>query len=427
MLRRLAFACLAPAAALAQPAPAQASSPEQAAAAAIAAGDARPIRGAGPPAEGLTCYLTPVDDAPPGRGAWAFREAVPQQGSYEARRDYAARYNRAVVASAAFPYPDVCSAVPLESGLEAQRAALRLPRDDGSLIGAIRSDRIDLLRARLAADPGAATRPDPDFRNWPIAWAAARGRVDMIEALVAAGADPLEWNEAMVTYPYLSEPYMNALRWGRREAALWLIARAPRWTSLRHGDDVVRATVYALGPEVGFRLVDRFARVDPAALPEMAWQAINWNSPRPPEFWPAFLADRRWQAGCAAATAELCKQFAIELARIGNDAEVRSFFGQGWRPPPATMAEIIAQTARSMHNAERILLLGSFPYDRAHLAGQPLLQPPLPDLPYPAYMDAEQRRRADAARATSRRNRAATVAALRRLGVPANRLGSETQ
>lgn len=414
-LRRLALACLAPAAALAQPAFAQ-PSPEQAAAAAIATGDARPIRGAGTHPEGITCFLAPVDDAPAGRGARPFREAVPRLGSFETQRDYARRYNRAVLASAAFPYPDVCSDVPAERGLDAQRAALRPPRDDGSLAGAIRADRIDLLRVRLAADRGAALRPDPDFRNSPMAWAAARGRVEVIEALVAAGADPLERDETMI-----SVPYMNALMWGRREAALWLIAQAPRWTRLRHGEDVLRATVYALGPEVAFRLVDRFAREDPAALPELAWQAINWNSPRPPAFWLGFLADRRWPAGCAAAP-NACAQFAMELARTGDDAEVRSFFGRGWRPPPATMSEIIATIARTTHNAGRVLLLGSFPYDRAHLAGQPLVQPRRPDLPYPPDMDAEQRRRAEAARAVHRRNRAATLAALRRLGVPAGRL-----
>jgi hypothetical protein len=411
--RRLALACLA--SALAQPAFAQ-PSPEQAAAAAIAAGDARPIRGAGPPADGIICFLTPADDAPAGRGARAFREAVPRLGSFEAQRDYAVRYNRAVVASAAFPYPDVCSAVPTESGLDAQRAALRPPRDDGSLVGAIRTDRIDLVRARLAADPGAARRSDPDFRNSPIAWAAARGRVDMIEALAAAGADPLERDETMI-----STPFMNALRWGRREAALWLIARAPRWTSLRHGDDLVRATVHALGPEVAFRLVDRFAREDPAALPALAWQAINWNSPRPPAFWLGFLADARWPAGCAAA-AETCTQFAMELARIGDDSEVRSFFGRGWRPPPATMSEIIARIARTTNNAERVIVLGSFPYDRAVLAGLPLVPPAAAPLALRPDADPERRRRAEAARANQSRRRAATLAALRRLGVPANRL-----
>ncbi|HVQ09064.1 MAG TPA: ankyrin repeat domain-containing protein [Allosphingosinicella sp.] len=413
VLRRLALACLA--SALAQPAFAQ-PSPEQAAAAAIAAGDARPIRGAGTHAEGITCFLAPVDDAPPGRGALAFREAVPRRASFEAQRDYAARYNRAVLASAVFPYPDVCSDVPAERGIDAQRAALRPPRDDGSLVGAIRTDRIDLVRVRLAADPGAALRPDPDFGNSPMAWAAARGRLDMIEALVAAGADPLQRDETMV-----SVPYMNALMWGRREAALWLIARAPRWTRLRHGEDLVRATVYALGPEVAFRLVDRFAREDPAALPELAWQAINWNSPRPPAFWLGFLADRRWPAGCAAAPLT-CEQLAMELARIGDDAEVRSFFGQGWRPPPATMSRVIAGTARATQNAERVILLGAFPYDRAVLAGLPLVQPRQPDLPFPPDMDPERRRRAEAARAVHHRNRAATLAALRRLGVPAGRL-----
>jgi hypothetical protein len=341
---------------------------------------------------------------------------VPRLGSFEAMRDYAARYNRTVLVSAAFPYPDVCSAVPAASGLDSQRAALRLPRDDGSLVGAIRTDRIDLVRARLAADPGAALRPDPDFRNSPMAWAVARGRVDMIEALVAAGADPLERDETMT-----SLPYMNALMWGRREAALWLVARAPRWTRLRHGEDVLRATVYALGPEVGFRLVDRFAREDAAALPELAWQAINWRSPRPATFWLRFLADRRWPAGCAAAP-ETCMQFAMELARVGDDAEVRSFFGRGWRPPPAAMSQIIARIARTTHDAERVTLLGAFPYDRAVLANLPLVQPAPPPPIFGADVDPETRRHVEAARAGSSRRRAATLAALRRLGVPAGRL-----
>lgn len=423
-LRRLAPACLAlgaPALALAQPSPTS-PSPEQAAAAAIAAGDARPIRW---PGLGIDCFIQPVDDGPAGRGARRFRDIVPRLESFEAAQAWAGRYNLAVLASPAFPYPDVCTDLPRTRGLPAQRAALRPPRDDGSLIGAIRIDRIDLVRARLAADPGAALRPDPDFRNTPMAWAFARGRLDMVALLEAAGADPLERDETMT-----SIPYMNALMWGRREAALWLIARAPRWASLRHGDDVVRATVYALGPEVAFRLVDRFAGQNPAALPDLAWQAINWNSPRPPAFWLGFLADRRWPAGCAAAP-ETCERFAFHLARVGDDSEVRAFFGQGWAPPPAAMARIIAGAARRL-DAGRVALLGALPHDRALLAGLPLLPTAMvPSIgrPPPAPTDARERedfatldRHDQAVRAGQARRRAATIAALRRLGVPANRL-----
>lgn len=442
-----ALACLA--AAQAFPVCAQ-RPPEQAAAAAIRAGDARPVKDLNGRLEGITCFFAPQRPSGSERiGAEPLERLLPppapggrtppwseMRRTLEARQDYAARYNRTVLASPAFPYPDVCVAeAAARPGIVSQRAALKPARDDGTLTGAIRSGQINLLRQRLAADPRAALRGDRDFDVAPIAWAFGMGRIDVAEALIAAGADPLQLRPGRGGY---ATPYVNTLLWGRREAALWLIDRAPSWVALRDGEDVLTATSYALGDDVALHLVERMGARDPAALPAMALPAMRVTTPpRSAAFWRTFLTDRRWAAGCAA-DADGCVRFARQLAAAGEPDEIRLFFGGSWTPPRAAVSAMIAAAALAL-DAPRVALLGSFAFDRAALAGAPRLLPPVPrPFFYPADADTpiligpaisgtyadtpEGHRSAEAAEAERAARRAATIAALMRLGVPSQRL-----
>jgi hypothetical protein len=370
-----------------------------------------------------------------GNPVLAQQEPVPGQRT---RRDsvrewFAKEYNRIVVASPAFPYRDVCTNVPADRGIVAQRSSLapHPPRDDGTLTGAIRLGRPDLFRQRLAADPASAAKPDLDFGVEPIGWAFAVGRMDMIEALIAAGAD-------VEHHPGFYQLYYNALAWGRRDAALWLIDHARSWRALRGGDDTLDITLEALGPELALHILNKFSAVDVGQMGAMV--EAGFNSPfrtKHRQFWLSLLTDSRWKAICGQPF-KRCDELVAHLVFQGSDEEVTAFFTRGWLPPSSDISDLMGRLVRQL-NAPRIALLATFPYDRHNVAWIRLPHPPPtpifvpvgPELDNPMPMVARPGERPDtpaeraaALREAQERQRklAATVAILLKIGVPAENL-----
>ncbi|RYF95262.1 MAG: hypothetical protein EON95_02240 [Caulobacteraceae bacterium] len=142
-------------------------------------------------------------------------------------RDYFGRYNRAIVAHPAFPYPDICrpgrgpdifkSITRPEEWLAPPLPVTRSPR---TLAEAARHGTAAALEQWIARDPAAIARAD-DFGLTPLAWAVLGDRAGAVDLLLAAGADPVPASCARLE----GSPLVLALRL-RRPYADRLLAKA---------------------------------------------------------------------------------------------------------------------------------------------------------------------------------------------------------
>lgn len=112
---------------------------------------------------------------------------------------YAVEYNRELVSHPNFPYADLCSAS--RPGEPLEELSFDKPRGFSAWNGQPLSKTLNLAQAarqgtmnevRRWLGSGANIDQPDDFGLSPLAWAVIRSRYDVIDDLLAAGADPLE-------------------------------------------------------------------------------------------------------------------------------------------------------------------------------------------------------------------------------------------
>lgn len=112
---------------------------------------------------------------------------------------YAVEYNRELVSHPSFPYADLCSAS--RPGEPLEELSFDKPRGFSAWNGQPLSKTLNLAQAarqgtmnevRRWLGSGANIDQPDDFGLSPLAWAVIRSRYDVIDDLLAAGADPLE-------------------------------------------------------------------------------------------------------------------------------------------------------------------------------------------------------------------------------------------